>query len=78
MNTDMSIDSNLKEIVEELKRYLEFQESMGLKTVTAYNKETENGTQLITEKEVPRTEPMAMKNNQTEEDIIIILSLIHI
>lgn len=72
MNTDMSIDSNLKEIVEELKRYLEFQESMGLKTVTAYNKETENGTQLITEKEVPRTEPMATKNNQTEEDIIII------
>jgi len=68
----MSANTDLKEIVEELKTYLEFQKSMGVKTVFAQKTQTINDTPVISEKTEPRTETMTKKNNTAEEEIITI------
>jgi DNA polymerase len=72
MNTDMSMNTDLKEIVEKLKRYLEFQQSMGIKTVPAQKIATQESAPTVYEKIEPRTEIIDKKTNQADEDIITI------
>ncbi len=68
----MSMDTDLKEIVDELKRYMEFQQSMGVKTVPAQKIATLQSAPTVSEKTGPRTEAMAKKTNRADEDIITI------
>lgn len=67
----MSMQADLKEIVEELKTYLEFQESMGVKSIFTQNSQPADDTPVISEKKEPRTDAMTKKNT-AEEDIITI------
>ena len=68
----MSANTDLKEIVDELKRYLEFQKSMGVKTVFTQNTQAINDVPVISKKKEPRTEAMTKNNNPAEEEIITI------
>lgn len=68
----MNRDSDLKEIVEELKNYLEFQKSMGLKTIPAYKTEIQENISEPPPKKEQRTEPMPKTTDSVDEDIITI------
>lgn len=66
------MDTDLKEIVDELKRYMEFQQSMGVKTVPAQKVATLQSAPTVSEETEPRTEAMDKKTNRADEDIITI------
>ncbi len=70
----MAIENELKEIVDELKNYLEFQQSMGVKTIPAQKIATQESTPVIskTEKKGPRVELMSKTTTPLDEDIITI------
>jgi len=68
----MNLDTDLKEIVEELKRYLEFQQTMGVKTLPAQKIASQVSTPTVYEKKEPRTKIMDNKDIQAKEDIITI------
>lgn len=68
----MSLQNDLQEIVDELKMYLEFQKSMGVKTVFTQNSQAINDVPVKSKKKEPRTEAMTKNNNTAEEEIITI------
>jgi uracil-DNA glycosylase family 4 len=68
----MSANTDLKEIAEELKRYLEFQQTMGVKNFPAQKIATQESAPRVSEKIEPRTEVMTKENTQLEEDVITI------
>jgi len=73
----MNLQNELEEIVDELKRYLEFQKSMGIKTVPAQKFAAQGSTPEVSKKKElrtnePRTEPMAKTTTPLDEDIITI------
>ena len=68
----MNLDTDLKEIVEELKRYLGFQQTMGVKTLPAQKIASQVSTPTVYEKKEPRTKIMDNKDIQAKEDIITI------
>jgi len=70
----MTIENELKEIVDKLKNYLEFQQSMGIKTIPAQKIATQESTPVIskTEKKEPRVELMSKTTSTLDEDIITI------
>ena len=54
----MSTKNDLKEITEELKNYLEFRQSMGVKSVPKSNMPSDNSPPTSTEKKERRIKPM--------------------
>lgn len=70
----MTVDNELKEIVDELKNYLEFQQSMGIRTIPAQKIATQESTPVIskTEKKEPRVELVSKTTTMLDEDIITI------
>lgn len=68
----MTTDNELKELVDELKNYLEFRQSMGIKTIPAQTLESKENISENPEKIEPRTEPMPKKSANIAEDIITI------
>jgi DNA polymerase len=68
----MTTNNELKEIVEELKNFMEFQQSMGVKTIPSQKIANQKSTPVISEKKELRTEPMAKTTIQSDQDIITI------
>jgi len=68
----MSRDTELKEIIEDLKNYLEFQQSMGVKTLPVEKNETRVSAPEISRQKEQRTEPMPKQPTPSEQDIITI------
>lgn len=68
----MSDENDLKTVTRELKNYLEFRQSMGLKTAPKPNSTSEDNPRGISENKEPRTEQMAKKTTPLDEDIITI------
>ena len=68
----MTTDNELKQIVDELNNYLEFRQSMGMKTIPDQNIETQKSSPEISEKKQPRTKPMPKTTSALNEDIITI------
>jgi DNA polymerase len=68
----MSRDAELKEIINDLKNYMEFQESMGVKSVHAEKAVTQDSPPVVSEKKERGTEPMPKTTTAIDQDIITI------
>ena len=68
----MSRDAELKEIINDLKNYMEFQESMGVKTVHADKANNQDSPPVVSEKKEQGTEPMPKTTTAIDQDIITI------
>ena len=68
----MSNEYDLKEIVRELKNYLEFRQSMGIKTVPKASVTSEEKPPVTYETKEPRTQQMAKEATPVDSEIITI------
>lgn len=66
----MSRESELKGIIEELKRHLEFQRSMGVARVPAMKEAKEESPRKATEREMVGTQTKATVKTEKREDVI--------
>lgn len=68
----MSNENDLKQIAKELKNYLEFQRSMGVKTMPKLNVSPDRSVPVAPEKKEPETQTMNNKIDTLADDIITI------
>ena len=68
----MSNENDLKQIAKELKNYLEFQQSMGVKTLPKRNATPDDSASVASEKKEPETQTMNKKVEPVDENIITI------
>lgn len=61
-------DTNIKKLTEELKTYLEFQKSMGVKIIFSSKIRAKSESPAVPQKKEPRTEAMTKNVNQSKVD----------